>query len=338
MKKTSVIVLAVLTAAFMTACAGGGTQAGSASAVALMNLLPETTQAVMVIDVGRAMGTAAAKRSLEDEQAKKSYDEFVKAVGIDPMKDIFFIVMGVTGAMDAKSPDTAVLVNLRYEKDPLLELLRGNTAELLEEDYSGITLYKGRAEGQTGPMAYGAFLDASNILVGTEAAVKSVIDVHQKNAYSLSNNEAMGRALKPVNKSAMAWGALTIPPALIGEAVAGNPMLKVMEGITAVNMSFDYLNNNLMVDIRTMGGTEEQNENLAATLNGLKGMGAMMAGQEPAIGEAMGGIEITSGKDYVRLYAELPESLLQKLQKTAQDTLGEMVQGEKAPAEPEEKK
>ena len=338
MKKTAVIVLTALAAVFLTACAGDkGITAGAASGESLMKLLPETTQAVMVIDVNRAMTTTAAAKSLEDPQAKRTYEELVKSVGIDPMKDVFFVVMGLTGPMGAKEPDTAVLVNLRYEKEPLLELVKGNVAEFIEESYSGITLYKGRAEGQTGKMACGAFLDGSNILVGTEAAVKAVVDVYQKRSPSMAKNEDMGRALKPVNTSAIAWGAVSIPPGLLGQAIEENPMLKAMEGITALNMSFDYKNRNLLVDVRTMGGTKEQNENMASTLNGLKGLGAMMSAQEPALGEALGRIEITSGADYVRLYATLPEEVLQMLQKTAQTKLGDMVQPGKEPSAEEKK-
>jgi hypothetical protein len=338
MRKTAIIVLSVLAIVFLTACGGEkGLTAGSATGESLMKLLPESTQAVMVIDVGRASATTMAAKSLEDEQARKNYEEMVKATGIDLMKDVFFVVMGLTGPMSAKEPDTAFLVNLKYEKEALLELLRENTVELAEEDYSGITLYKGRSEGQTGPMSFGAFLDGSNILAGTEAAVKSVIDVYQKRAASMTENENMARALKPVNTAAIAWGAVNIPSDLLGKAVADNPMLKAMEGITAVNMSFDYKNKNMVAEIRTMGGTKEQNANLASTLNGLKGMGAMMAAQEPVFGEALGGIEISSGEDYVRLFATLPEELLQKLQKTAQTKLGEMVQTEKEPSEEEKK-
>jgi hypothetical protein len=58
----------------------------------------------------------------------------------------------------------------------------------------------------------------------------------------------------------------------------------------------------------------------------------MMAAQEPALGEALGGIEITSGADYVRLYATLPEQVLQTLQKQAQTSLGDMIPSKKAPS------
>ena len=333
MRKTAVIVLTVLVTVFIAACGGDkGLKAGSATGESLMKLLPEATRGVMVIDVARAVATTGTAKALEDEKARTAYEEFVKAVGIDPMKDVFYVVMGVTGPADAKEPDGAVLVNLRYEREPLLELVKGNVVEFAEEDYSGVALYKGRADDRTGRMACGAFLDDSNILVGTESAVKGVIDVYRKKAASMAGSVDLGRALKGVNKSAIAWGAMIVPPDLAGKAAEENPMFKVMEGITALTMSFDYRNRNLLIDMRTMGGTKDQNANLASTINGLKGLGAMMAGQEPALGEALAGIEITSGADYVRLYATLPEELLQKLQKIAQERLGDVFPAGRKPS------
>lgn len=337
MKKTGIIILSVLTAVFLTACAGErGIKAGSATGEALAHLLPATTQGLVVIDVGRAAATTAAAKSLEDEQARQTYEGFIEAVGIDPMKDIFFVVMGLTGAIDAEDQDGAVIVNLRYEKEPILGLIKENAEEFMEESYLGMTLYKARADGRTDRVMAGAFLDDSNILVGTETAVKAVIDVHQKKADSLARNEALMRTLKTVNKSAIAWGAFSVPPGLIDTAIEENPMLKALEGITALTMSFDYKNRNLLVDMRTMGGTKEQNANLASTLNGLKGLGAMMAAQEPALGEALAGIEITSGADYVRIYATLPEQVMQTLQKQAQTSLGDIIPSKKAPSEDDE--
>ncbi len=326
MRKTVVIVLTVIVAVLSAACGGEkGLKAGSATGEALMRLLPENTRGVMVIDVGRALAATGAAKALEAGQDFQNYEELVKAVGIDPMKDVFFVVMGVTGAVDLKDPDGAVLVNLRYEKEPLLDLVKGNVVELVEESYSGVALYKGRVDDRAGRTLCGAFLDDSNILMGTEAAVKAVVDVYQKKAASMAGNEELGRALKSVNKSALAWGGMVVPSDLAGKAAEENPLFKVMEGITALTMSFDYKNRNLLVDMRTVGGSREQNANMASTLNGLKGLGAMMSGQEPAVGEALAGIEITSGADYVRLYASLPEELLKKLRNTAQERLGDML-------------
>jgi hypothetical protein len=151
----------------------------------------------------------------------------------------------------------------------------------------------------------------------------------------------MAGVLKKVDKAALAWGAFSLPPDLVKKGIESIPQLKVLEGVKALTMSFDYRLSNFIADIRTMGGTEEQNKNLASTLNGLKGLGAMLAAQEPAAGELLNAVEVTSGKDFVRLYISVSEETMDKLGKAAQARVGDFMKTKKdAPAEekPEVKK
>jgi hypothetical protein len=105
-------------------------------------------------------------------------------------------------------------------------------------------------------------------------------------------------------------------------AVEKNPMLKVLEGVGGLTLSFDYANNNLIAEIRTVGGTKEANNQIATMLNGFKAMGATASVKEPLAGEVLNAIEITSGADFVKLYARIPSEVLEKLQKMAQEKFG----------------
>jgi hypothetical protein len=89
-------------------------------------------------------------------------------------------------------------------------------------------------------------------------------------------------------------------------------------------MAFDYRLATLVADIRTVGGTKEQNANLASTLNGFKSLGAMFAAQEPVVGEALNGIEISSGDDFTRLSINLSQEVLDKLGKFAESKAGDL--------------
>jgi hypothetical protein len=53
---------------------------------------------------------------------------------------------------------------------------------------------------------------------------------------------------------------------------------------------------------------------VADALTGIKSFGAMAAGEEPEIGELLNAIQITSGDDHVKIFAEIPEELIKKLQ------------------------
>ena len=346
MKKATSIGLIVLFAMFLASCAPPASiKAGSATAESLIRLLPKTTLGVIAIDIHRGMATASVSKMLQNPQAKEKYDEFVKLAGIDPKKDVYFVVMGLTATPNAMSQEGGVIVNLKYNKDNFLAIMKEKAPEFRTESYSGVTIYSNLDGSETKPEisrpTRAAFLDDSNILFGSEAGVKGIIDVHQKKAESVVKNAAMAGVLKKVDKSAMAWGAFSIPPDLIKKGIESTPQLKVLEGVTALTMSFDYRLSNFIADIRTAGGTKEQNDNLASTLNGLKGLGAMLAAQEPAAGDLLNAIEISSGQDFVRLYVSVSEDVMDKLGKAAQAKAGDFMKKKKdAPAEekPEVKK
>jgi hypothetical protein len=242
--------------------------------------------------------------------------------------------MGLTVTPNATSQEGGGIVNLRYNKDGFLAVMKDKAPEFQSESYNGVTIYSNLDGTETKQTTWAAFLDDSNILFGSEAGVKGIIDVHQKKAESVMQNTAMAGVLKKVDKAALAWGAFSLPPDLVQKGIESIPQLKVIEGVTAMTMSFDYRLSNYIADIRTAGGTKEQNDTLASTLNGLKGLGAMLAAQEPAAGDLLNAIEITSGQDFVRLYISVSEEAMDKLGKAAQARAGDLMKIKKdAPAE-----
>jgi hypothetical protein len=336
MKKATSIGSIVLLAVFLLAsCAPSSSiKAGSATAESLIRLLPKSSMGVFAVDVHRGMAAPSVSKMLQDPQAKEKYDEFVKMAGIDPMKDVYFVVMGLTATPNATSQEGGVIVNLRYNKDSFLAVMKDKAPEFQSESYNGVTIYSNLDGSETKPSTRAAFLDDSNILFGSEAGVKGIIDVHQKKAESVMQNTGMAGVLKKVDKAALAWGVFSLPPDLVQKGIESVPQLKVLEGVTALTMSFDLRLANYIADIRTAGGTKEQNDTLASTLNGLKGLGAMLAAQEPAAGDLLNAIEITSGQDFVRLYISVSEEAMDKLAKAGQARAGDLMKIKKdAPAE-----
>ena len=99
MKKATSIGSIVLFTVFLASCAPASSiKAGSATAESLIRLLPKTTLGVIAIDVHRGMGLASVSKMLQDP-----HDEFIKMAGLDPMKDIYFVVMGLTATPNATS-------------------------------------------------------------------------------------------------------------------------------------------------------------------------------------------------------------------------------------------
>lgn len=341
MKTCVRIGLAILITAGLVSCVEqGGLKAGSATGKSMLQLIPANSHGVLVIDIHRALATDQAAKALKDEKLKQKYDEFVKASGIDPMKDVYLLAVGLAGPMMGQDQEGVILLNLRYNKEQLLGKLKEGVKNLLEETYNGVTIYKGAEAGKPGKKEMaGAFLDDSNIVFGNDKTVRAAIDLYQKKADSVLKNAEMGKVIKAVNTSAVFWGAFTVPPDVIKKAVEQNPMLKPLEGVTGLGMSTDYANQNIIAEIQSLGGTKDQNKQLADTLNGFKAMGAAYASKEPILMDLLNTLEITSGADHVKVYASIPSALLEKAQKMAQEKFGGMIQfGPKTSEEKKEEK
>jgi hypothetical protein len=336
MKKTAAFSLTVILILAFAACTpSGGIKSGAAAGEALIKLLPRSTMGVVAVDVAGAMATDAAKKALENPQAKAKYDEFVKMSGIDPMKDISYFGFGLSGAPSGSAPegDGGFIVTLKYDQARLLSLLKEKAPEFKEETYNGVVIYSNLDGGEAKQTTQAAFLDATRIVLGSPKGVRGIIDVYQKKAESLAKNPEMGAILKKTDKSGLAWGAFSIPQDLIKKGIASTPQLQVLEGVTGLTMAFDYKLAKFTADIRTIGGTKEQNEKLASTLNGFKAMGAMFAAQEPVAGEALEAIDIHSGGDYTQILISMSQELMDKLGQLAQSKAGDLMKVKKdAPA------
>ncbi|MBN2207187.1 MAG: DUF3352 domain-containing protein [Candidatus Aminicenantes bacterium] len=317
MKRNIVLVLCLALILIPAAsCAKKG--AGASSAESLLGYLPQSTNGVIVMDMGRIMNTDAAVKAIQEEKMAAKYKEFIEKTGIDPQKDIHFLAVGMTGDLSGKATEAAVILNMDYKKDDLLAKIKAEAKDVQETTYSGVTLYTVPEKDGDKP-AYVTFLSDAIIAGGTENAIKSVIDTQQKKTESILKNEALAAILKGVRKDAMVWSAFAVPAEAMEKAAAENPMMGNLKGLYGVTMLFDYKNKGLVAEIKGLNKDEAKNKELATMLDGLKAMGAMASSQEPALGEVLEKIVISSGPDAITISAELPEDLLNKLKAKAEE-------------------
>lgn len=287
-------------------------KAGSASVDDMLRLVPEDAIGVFFIDFHKAMSTEMVNKAIKESKGYEKYQEFIQITGIDPQKDIYFVAAAVTEATE-KAKGGAI-VNMKFDKEALLSLVRAKAAEegqeITEEDYNGVPVYSVWEKGEA---TLFTFMDDSNIIAGNDVVVRSIIDVLQKKKENVFKNKALSDLIAKTNKSAMIWGAMLIPEEAMSKVASQNPMLGSLQSINAASMYFDYKNTNLIAEIKVMSSDEEKNKEVADLLNGVKAMGSMAAAQKPEIGELVKNIEIASTADHVKIYASIPEELINKL-------------------------
>ena len=320
------IVVSIVLFSFAACGKSKGPQGGTSDAKAALELLPKSCQGVVVVDVQRAMGMSFVDKAIKEDKNYKKYQEFVTETGIDPQKDISFIAVGVSGPAEGMKQEAAIVVRMKYDKGRLLaKLKKDSAAELKEDVYNGVTIYSGVASEAGKPPASGAFLDASTAAFGTDALLRRVIDVHQKKAENVLKNEALAAIIGTANKGALVWSAFAIPEEATKKLAQSNPMMSSVEDMKAVTVFFDYMNKTFLLEIKGQGGDQAKNKQLADMLTGFKALGAGAAAKNPDIGELLNRIEVSSGTDFVKIAAGLPEDVLERLSKSAAQKVEGMV-------------
>lgn len=292
---------------------------GATQANDMLSLLPVDAMGVFFIDIHGIMSIEALaeiikEKEEEDKENYQKYQEFIEKTGIDPQKDIYSIAAAATKGEGKEIKTVSAVLNLKYNRETILPLIKENMEkeeELKEKEYEGFTIYTIKTEDEK-DVSF-TFLSDLFIGVGNEEGVKSVIDVLQKKRENVFKNDSLAALLADANKGAILWGAFAIPHDVKKEMTGVSPMLKDIEAINAVSLSFDYKNKSFIAEIKLLTGDPDKSLQIADSLNGLKMMGSMIQIQDFNMGEVLNNIEITAGSDHVNIYASFPEELLDKL-------------------------
>ena len=328
MKKTLCLGLTIVALAFsFISCAGKPSipKAGSARAEDMLTLIPKASTGVIVVNLQKAMNTAFAQKAITENENYKKYQEFVQATGIDPQKDVYFMAVSLAGDLTrpGANAEGSAVINMRFKKDLLEAKIKEKLGDILSADYNGFKIFQYTDPSYQNASA-GAFLDDSNIVVGSESGVKATIDVFLKKAENVLANKDMMALIDSTNKAALVWCAFTVPQEAT-DKLAENPFLSSLKGIKSLVLSFDYKNKSIIAEIAASGLDEAKNKQLAETLSGFKSLASAGVAKDPKIGELLNKIEISSTAASVRIFASIPEELLQELSKKVnlQKALGE---------------
>ena len=231
----------------------------------MLGLFPAEADGVFFLDMKRAMEAEFMQKAIAEGE---DLQELIEKTGIDPTQDIFYLAGAMVQKTEGEEKERgAIVVNMKYDKDTLMPLIREKVEEqgeeLTESEYEGYTLYTTWAEGKEGSFS---FIDESNIVLGNPDQVQSVIDVIQKKKDNVFKNPALADLISKTDKQALLWGAIHFKPETLEMVTAEAPMLQDLQGIQSASLTFDFKNQNYTAQIKLMGGDEEKNKQIAELL------------------------------------------------------------------------
>lgn len=302
-------------------------------------LVPEGAVMLLAFDFQQFADLALFDKLLKDDWQKGSgpgqvfanYQDFVQKTGIDLKKDVYSVVAGIYGELGGENSQMLGTINLKYDKEKLLGLLRQNNVIVGEDNYRGLGLYTLKGEeiykdGLRTLSKEGAqkearlvFLNAYNIIIGTEAQVKLAVDLAQGSGKSIIKNTAMMKYVDKLKKDSMFWLAIGNIPDKIKNAPAGGMMPADLSKAEAFIGYIDYKNKSFSGEFQLISKNEQGNKQIVDMLNGLKALGAMGSAKEPELGQLLNAIQLSSSADAIKLAFSLSEELMNKLSDKAKD-------------------
>ncbi|RLE03498.1 MAG: hypothetical protein DRJ11_03975 [Candidatus Aminicenantes bacterium] len=292
--------------------------AGQAEPVDMLTLLPQESQAVFFGNLNKLMNLKAVNEAIQKDESYQKYQKFIQQVGIDPQKDVYYACGAIIVDPETQKQYGAGVVNLKYDPNKVLAYIKAQaekegSGEFREEEYNGVTIYLVPTKENEEEGGF-AFLDNSNIIVGTTQGIKAVIDVAQGKKPNCKTNANLMNLLNSVNQEALFWGGGFFPSDKMSKIATQNPMMANLKAVQAGTISFDYSNQTYQAEIKIFSDDEQKVKQLADFITGLKSMGAMAAAQKPVFGELLNNINITSEPDKVIISMELTEDLIQRLE------------------------
>ncbi len=311
--------------------------AGRATVEGMLAMLPENPALVLSFDFHKFAGMDLFDKMInkknepagEEKKIFKDYPDFVAKTGIDPKKDIFYITVALYGNMAAGSePEGVGVVNLKYDPNKILGLLKQNQMTLGQETYNGITVYSVKDPEQklvkSGKDFRFAFLNQWNVALGTPKQVKMAIDLSKGKGISGRKSKALGACLEKIDQNAMFWMALTsLPESVKNQSKTGGMFPVDLSKAESFLGFIDYRDKSLAVEFQLISRNEQGNKQLADTLNGFKAIGAMGLGKDPKnaeLGELLNSIVITASADSLKLKLTISEQLMNKLGEKAKSS------------------
>jgi hypothetical protein len=296
--------------------------AGSARGQDMLTLLPAETSAFLVIDWNRSMNLKFVQKTIEEQAALQPYQKKIEAFSLNLKKDIYFVAVAVVGQMKKPAENLVLLANLEYQRDKLIP--SGSEKDSNLKTYNGIPYFP-FIEIEESAVVCLAFLDSSNLAIGSEKAVKKIIDVYTGKLPNILSNRNFKPYLKDINQNALTFGFFALPPDFLQPEINKNPSLQLWENVRYISSFSDYRNASYLTEIKIYAQDKDRHQKMAETLVGIKALGLGTTGQLPELGQVLDSLEITSTDRYVKIFINLKEELLEKLKKIMKERAGDFL-------------
>jgi hypothetical protein len=301
---------------------------GQLGSEAMLAMIPEGPVMLMAFNFQQFASLNLFDKMIKEDWQKNAkagkafanYQDFVQKTGVDLQKDVYAVAGAIYGGFDSENPEAVGIVNLKYDADKLLGVLRQNQVISAEEKYRDRNIFTLKNEDEAkGKDMRLAFLDKTNIVLGSPLQVKKTIDLSLDKGKSVLQTASLMKYVDKLDKKSLFWLAIGSIPDKMKNAPAGGMIPIDLSKAEAFTAFMDYKGKVFSGEFRLISYNEQGNKQIADMLNGLKSLGAMGSAKDPDLGQLLNSIQLSSAADHIKLTFSLSEELMNKMSAKAQD-------------------
>jgi hypothetical protein len=305
---STVMVVAVI-AAGTVFCTNNYAKAAPPSLQDVLNILPADSHFVFGMNVQKFVASPIYAKFKQEQCGRVGNDvsQFIKATGVDPERDIYYLV--VSGRANQEVNGVVIAVG-SFNADVITSFIRSKSAPVITE-YNGTQVLM-IPEGNGSKYKHGImFLSEGEMALGDLEALKAVLDVRSKGNKSILSNAKMAPLLNGIGPDEMLWFAGSADGILAHAPVAnleGAKIPPVQNILGIVNVA-----DSITGEITITASNEEATKQLADAVNGFIALGQLSADQDPTLQMLLSGLTVSQNINQVRVIFDFSADLLEKL-------------------------
>lgn len=276
--------------------------------------LPADCQAVFGMNVQKFIASPvyAKFEAKQGEDFGKDLTEFASRTGVDPRKDVDYIIAGGKSLTEGKHSGVVIAVG-RFNSAAITTFINSQ-AKPIKVDYKSATVHM-IPEADGSDMDKGiAFLTDSEVAMGDLESLKAVLDVREDPRTGIEGNKTLAPLLESLNPNDMFWFAGD-PSSVLSKAPKNTPMGGSLASIRYV---FGTLNLTDAVSgkITVTAADKEAATKLADVARGLVALGQLAGDQNPEAAELLKGIAVSQNTEnnQILLTLNFPLDVLDRLE------------------------
>ena len=296
--------------------------AGNASVAALPSVLaylPSDLQVVFGMNVQKFITSPIYYRFQEkhDQPIGTELAEFIEKTGVDPRRDLFYLLAAGRSKAIEKGEGVAIAVG-NFDREAIASYIRSKMVPI-EFDYEGVyILMLPKAEGENNERGI-AFLSEQEIVLGDLEFIKEIMDVRNKGNKSILSNSTLAPLLNSFTSDEMFWFAGDVAGILASIPVS-NPFgesITAIQNVTGTLNLMDSVTGNITVIARDV----ESATKLVEVVRGFIALGQLAGDQHADLSTLFEGVIISQNETQVNLSLNFSIELLEKLGQVKQQSL-----------------